>query len=203
LQNFLKDFHTANEHDIEYFLNEPVKHWPSYFQFFDELLKHTPITHADFHHLTIACQRIEQLNSKINFGIENSKKDDRMFEIVELLEDPSSILIPTRRYITEEIFFTKPHKHEKIVFLYNDLILIGDKHHNKIRESHRILLEDCQLVDLPNTPSEYSFQIKYNQNNDSITLITVTEQSKLTFTSFIKHQKELFGEQKKLNNLSV
>jgi len=184
LAKFLEDFKTTHGHDAEYFLNEPVKHWFTLVQFLDELLKHTPKTHAEYNNLVHTCEILQKFNQQITLEIENSKAFYRMFEIIELLEDSSSLLLPTRKYLTEGTFLIEPTKNEKTVFLFNDLILIGDKHNNKIRESHRISLSDCQLVDLPNTHSEYSFQIKYH--NDSITLIAATEQLKLKFVNGIK-----------------
>jgi len=110
-----------------------------------------------------------------------NERSVRIFEILELFENLSdSLLLPTRVYLTEGKFLTTDKK-EKTLFLFNDLILIADSHQNKFSETHRFLIEECQLVDLP----QFSFEIKSLKGNNSITLIARNEQQKSKFTTSI------------------
>jgi len=66
LKKFLQDFKTAHDgRDLEYFLNQPLEHFPSYLIFVLELLKNTPMNHQDFANLEHAFSDLKTLNDSV------------------------------------------------------------------------------------------------------------------------------------------
>ncbi|KAN0019324.1 hypothetical protein ACTFIU_002532 [Dictyostelium citrinum] len=156
--------------DIGSLLIMPVQRIPRYELLFREILKYTDKTRDggidNYNKLEEAQKSIHTINEYINNNKRLRENKDRVVTISnELKGCPHSLLKSSRRWIKEGILVTtcshKKYNGQFMVYLFNDLIVLGKQHSGfrskKMEYFAEINLENSEFKEIPGSPTKFRF----------------------------------------------
>ncbi|KAN0038440.1 hypothetical protein ACTA71_000618 [Dictyostelium dimigraforme] len=156
--------------DIGSLLIMPVQRIPRYELLFREILKYTDKTNDggidNYNKLEEAQKSIHTINEYINNNKRLRENKDRVVTISnELKGCPSSLLKSSRRWIKEGILVTtcthKKYNGQFMVYLFNDLIVLGKQHSGfrskKMEYFAEINLENSEFKEIQGSPTKFRF----------------------------------------------
>eukprot|EP01084_Bolivina_argentea_P249895 418490_1 len=127
LNNFLTEKRTDGK-PLSNFLILPVQRNPRYILLLRDLLKNTEKKSDDYKDMSSASQMLNDVTMEINDRkgkIENLSNCMQLQEALNGLQQP--IVNDNRMFIQQFIFIKKTIKHQRIFFVFNDIIIIGNE----------------------------------------------------------------------------
>jgi len=90
-------------HTLKDFLITPVQRICRYPLLLKELIKSTPEDHTDYQDLVAAKTKLDSLVAKIEEARSDSEETENILQIAECTENLSNLVIPARKFVSEEI----------------------------------------------------------------------------------------------------
>jgi len=94
---------------------------------FQEIIKQTEPTHADYHDLQEALERINMVVTVVNEATRNAEMVDKMLQIQSKLSEKVQLVTPARKLIRDEtvtLIKDGKRKEKRRYLLFNDLLVI-------------------------------------------------------------------------------
>ena len=127
LQEFLKQKRAENK-PLSHFLILPVQRVPRYVLLLTELKKNTATFSEDYKDINDAVEMIKDITSEIN---EKKRKIENLAQCMQIQESlnglPESIVSDDRVFVEQFVFIKKEIKHQRLFFLFNDIVIVANE----------------------------------------------------------------------------
>ncbi|KAM9973831.1 hypothetical protein ACTFIW_010964 [Dictyostelium discoideum] len=203
--------------EIDSFLILPIQRVPRYFLLLTELVKNTWTDHPDYQPLKEAVEKIKSIATFLN---ERKRKVENFQKFTEILSNlvgksiPNNLFQPSRFFIKEFLFLNQKKKQDSIIYLFNDIIIMGtprSSNNKKVRFNGIIDLSNSIVLDDEHDKEQQEqlqLQNSINHNNDSepekpiIIIQYFNQQDQLeVYTIYCKNELEKSNLKSEINKL--
>eukprot|EP00939_MAST-03C_sp_MAST-3C-sp1_P000879 g879.t1 len=150
-QSVLSDPEKSNQ-PLQSLLIMPIQRLPRFKMLLDRLLKYTPADHRDHESLKMCLSSVSQVADYVNQGITEKENRIKVWEVQQtLVPPPSDLIAPHRVFVREGVLEKVCRRTNKAryFFLFNDLIIYGERLMGKRLVAHRRSVYLRRVVDIP------------------------------------------------------
>lgn len=168
---------------LQAFLVTPVQRIPRYKMLLEDMYKHTPSDHPDYHSLNRALSLISDIASFVN---ETIRDHETMLKTVEIQKSMTGLKIdllsPGRRFIKrgKVLKVSRRAMQPRELYLFSDVLICASSNLNlNMSDSYRvhrvIFLDALNIVDVPDGEARNVFQVVNRDKSFDIIVDSVFE----------------------------